>query len=190
MRCVLSFERSLNPYAMAVHHAAHAVVSFVFDIPVIEISASCGGRQGTFDAEDLARVDTASAGDRLARRAVEKEGIALLAGAAAQVRGTGLAAYGYEREDNNRVFALLGDIEPEEVVQSAWFEYLHERARVLVENEIAWRLISDITGALLLRGVLSGAAIRGILTDYLDRRDAMLPSNVVELPVLGRWPTL
>ena len=190
MRCAISFDRPLNPYAMAVHQAAHAVASCVFDIPVIEISASFGGRQGTFEAEDLSRIAPAPAVDHRARHAAEKEGIALLAGAAAQVRGTGLAPFGYECEDNDRVFALLGDVEPEEAVQSAWFEYLRERTRVLVENEIAWRLIADIAGALLLRGVLSGATVRGILTDYLDRRDAMPPSNVVELPVLGRWPTL
>jgi hypothetical protein len=190
LRCTISFDRPLNPYAMAVHHAAHAFACCLFDIPLIEISASYGGRQGSFVGRPLSRGDAASPNDRRARFAAEREGITLLAGAAAQVRGMGLAPYGYEWDDIEHVYAILSEVEPEEAVVSAWFEYLRERARVLIENDLAWRLIGNITGALLLRGHLAGSTIRRMLMESRDRRAAMPPTNAVFVPAYGTWPTL
>ena len=189
MRCAISFDQPLNPYAMAVHHAAHAFAACLFEMEVTEISSSYGGRQGMFEVEGEPDLDHRSVGINRIRHAAEKRAIVLLAGAAAQVRGTGTVAFGYEDADQTQVFDLLGAIEPEPVT-SEWFSYLRERTRVLVANEVAWRLISEITGSLLLRGHLGGDAVRRIATAFVDRIEAMPESNVVEVPVLGRWPTL
>jgi hypothetical protein len=156
----------------------------------MEIAASCCGRQGIFVAEGAPNLDTRSTGDVRLRQAAEKRAIVLLAGAAAQTRGTGMVAYGYECDDHDLVFDLLGAIEPDDTIASSWFWYLHERTRVLVENDVAWRTVSELTAALLLRGWLSGDEVRRIATAFLERLEAMPKSDVVKVPVLGRWPTL
>jgi hypothetical protein len=189
MHCEITLSASSNPYAMAVHHAGHAVALFLAGVRIVTIELRRNGTRGLIIADDMPPKVTLP--ENLARRAAEGEALTRLAALEAQKRAVGGYGWGYSSPEMNAVDNVLRCVEKDDNVRAAWFRYHEERARVLMSKRAVFADVSAVAGQILLHGTIAGDAIEAMLRENeQERGELKMEANCVGLPVRGEWPTL